>query len=90
MIIDMYRDTASHYGLCKDDGVQDNIVQLDVPKDSLLNYYEWIQMSDDYYRDIEFEDWIQNYTCDDMEDLLQDIITQVGNLDDVKVMEETI
>lgn len=83
MLITMYKDTAAGYGLCEDDGQSDNSVSIDVPKNTL----------DDYYNDIirgsaPFQKWIdEEYIWDDMEDLLDYIIDTEGNLDSIKVVE---
>ena len=36
MLISVYRDTASHYGLCEDDGICDNELVIDVAKEPSL------------------------------------------------------
>ena len=89
MIIEMYRDTASGYGLCQDDGWDDNSVELDVPE-VLLEYYfkTEIQPHDPDYAEIDYKKWLDEYYIyDDMEDLLDYVIDTEGNLDSIKVVE---
>ena len=88
MTISMYRDTASHYGLCEDDGRDYNAVNLDIPAKYLENYYNYKIKPFKLYGEIDYDEWIRNYYIfDDMERLLDFIQTQTGSLDCVEVIE---
>ena len=85
MIITMYRDTASHYGLCEDSKeMDDNSVALDIPTETLKDYYnDKIEAYED--NPMPFEQWInEEYTHDDMEDLLGYIVDTEGDLRNVE------
>ena len=90
MLISIYRDTASAYGLCKDDGRCDNQLVVDVALETLEDYYN---DSIAIYQDnpMPFKQWIEEeYTMDDMENLLGYIEDTEGNLNSVEVDKETL
>lgn len=90
MLISIYRDTASTYGLCKDDEKCDNQLVVDVALETLEDYYN---DSIAIYQDnpMPFKQWIEEeYTMDDMENLLGYIEDTEGNLDSVEVDKETL
>lgn len=86
MFVEMYRDTASSFGLCEDNGYDDNSIVIDIPEYILESYYKR-QIQHSYEdEDISFTDWINLvYTLDDMEGLLGFIKRTFGNLDCVEV-----
>ena len=87
MKISMYRDTASHYGLCKDNKTDDNTIYLNVPKTILKEFFE-ANIKDDY-DNVGFDHWIFDlYIHDDMETLLDFIKSKYGNLNIVEVVPE--
>ena len=86
MIISMYRDTAAGYGLCKDDGRDDNSITLDVPRRTMEAYYNDTFGAYDDNPTHTFDRWIQDeYILDDMEGLLEYIQDTEGDLSNVKL-----
>ena len=86
MLISVYRDMASHYGLCEDDGICDNELVINVAKETLEDYYN-DSIAAYQYKPIPFEKWItEEYTMDDMEGLLEYIEDTEGNIDSVEVV----
>ena len=68
--VDIYKDTASRFGICEDDGTDPNICQILVPASLLRLFYEKVIVPD-LDEIISFDRWFyEEYTCDDVEDLL--------------------
>lgn len=88
MIISMYRDTAAEYGLCEDNGIDDNSITIDVPRRTMEAYYNDTFGAYDDNPTHTFDRWIQDeYILDDMEDLLEYVQDTEGDLSNIKVAE---
>ena len=73
MLIDVYADST---GLFTDDflnRMDSNIITLDIEKEIVVSYFE--EYCND--NDISFDDWLDEYTCDDTEGLYEYAVTEM-------------
>ena len=95
MIISMYGDMAARYDLCQDPeehhewhSLLDDGVYLDVP-DNLLKEYHAKEIAPYYPPEDEmtFDRWMEEYTWDDMDDLLFFIEEKTGDTSCVRFVD---